>query len=192
MIPDYNDGGVLPPFVGGDATGEQQLPRSPYRSSMLALVDRFATTKERCVILRGLLGLRARLRDAGLSEGLQWVDGSFVEDCEAVKGRPPGDVDVVNLLRRPNGYEDDADWIAFLTGIADLLDPTQTKAIYSCDAYFFDLDADPMLVVEQAAYWFGLFSHQRETFRWKGIVQLDLNEDDSGADVALSAKEMAW
>lgn len=192
MIPDYNDGGVLPPFVGGDATGEQQLPRSPYRSSMLALVERFATTRERGSILRGLLGLRARLRQVGLSEGLQWVDGSFVEDCESVKGRPPGDVDVVNLLRRPNGYEDDVAWIAFLSEIADLLDPVNTKANFSCDAYFFDLDADPVGVVEQAAYWFGLFSHQRETFRWKGLVQLDLNEDDSAADAALTAREAVW
>lgn len=192
MIPPFNEGGVLPPFIGGDATGELQLPRSPYPATMLSLVERFATSQERGVVLRGLMGLRAGLRAVGLTEGLQWIDGSFVEDCEAVKGRPPGDVDVVNLLRRPPALADDAAWIAFLTANFALIDPTQTKATFHCDAYFIDLDTDRILVVEQAAYWFGLFSHQRGTFRWKGLVQLELMEDDVAAEAALDAKERTW
>lgn len=192
MIPAFNDGGVLPPFGGSDATGEQDQPRSPYLATMLALVERFATSRERAAILRGLLGLRASLRDAGLIEGLQWIDGSFVEDCETVKGRPPGDVDVVNLLRRPAELADDVAWNAFLHANLHLIDPFKAKAAFNCDAYFFDLDADPVTVVQQATYWFGLFSHQRNTFRWKGMVQLDLMDDDAAAAAALDAKEGAW
>lgn len=192
MIPGFNDGGVLPPFVGGDATGELQLPRSPYRGTMLSLVERFATSRERGTILRGLIGLRAALRAAGLTEGLQWIDGSFVEDCETVKGRAPGDVDVVNLLRRPAALADDDAWMAFLAANLALIDPAQTKATFHCDAYFIDLDTDRTFVVEQTAYWFGLFSHQRDTFRWKGMVQLELLEDDGPAEAALDALEGTW
>lgn len=192
MIPDFNDGGVLPPFIGGDATGGQGLPRSPYRATMLSLVERFATSKERATILGGLLRLRAALRDAGLSQGLQWIDGSFVESCETVKGRPPGDVDVVSLLRRPDAVADDDAWNNFLNGILPLLEPDQTKAAYHCDAYYIDLDADPVVVAERTAYWFGLFSHQRDTFRWKGLVQLEMADDDAAAAAALAAKEGAW
>ena len=192
MIPNFNDGGVLPPFVGGDATGALQMPRSPYRATMLSVVERFATTRERGAILRGLIGLRAALRAAGLTEGLQWIDGSFVEDCETVKGRAPGDVDVVNLLRRPAGLGEDAAWMAFLAANMALIDPAQTKAAFHCDAYFIDLDTDRASVVEQTAYWFGLFSHQRDSFRWKGMVQLELMEDDGPAEAALDALEGAW
>lgn len=192
MIPVFNDGGVLPPFVGGDATGSRQLPRSPYPATMLSLVERFATSNARATILRGLLGLRAGLRAVGLTEGLQWIDGSFVEDCETVKGRPPGDVDVVNLLRRPSALLQDGAWIAFLANNMALLDPVQTKATFHCDAYFIDLDADRVAVVEQTAYWFGLFSHQRDTFRWKGMVQLELMDDDSAAVAALDAMDGTW
>lgn len=193
MIPAFNDGGVLPPFIGGDATGELQLPRSPYPATMLSLVERFATSQERADILRGLMALRAGLRAAGLTDGLQWIDGSFVEDCESVKGRPPGDVDVVNLLRRPNGLSDDRDWWAFLNANLHLVDPAQTKAAFKCDAYFIDLDlTDRVSMVGQAAYWFGLFSHQRESFRWKGMVQLELMEDDAAAQAALDSKDGTW
>lgn len=191
MIPLF-EGGVLPPFIGGDATGALQLPRSPYPATMLSLVERFATSRERGIILRGLMGLREGLRHAGLTEGLQWIDGSFVEDCETVKGRAPGDVDVVNLVRRPAALSGDSDWSAFLNANMPLIDPAQTKATYHCDAYFIDLDTDQIAVVERASYWFGLFSHQRDTFRWKGMVQLELMEDDSAAHAALDAKEGTW
>lgn len=192
MIPAFNDGGVLPPFVGGDATGELQLPRSPYPASMEVLVERFATSAERAAIIKGLIGLRAGLRAAGLIQGLQWIDGSFVEACETIKGRPPGDVDVVNLVRRPNGVADDQAWLTFLTANHQLFDPQAAKAAFNCDAYFIDLDGDAGNVVEQAAYWFGLFSHQRDTFRWKGLVQLELEEDDTAAEAALAAKDGTW
>ena len=192
MIPDFSDGGVLPPFVGGDATGQLQLPRSPYRASIATLVERFATSPERAAIIRGLIGLRAGLRAVGVTQGLQWIDGSFVENCEAVKGRPPGDVDVVNLLRRPSGLLDDQAWRAFLTANPHLFRPPEVKAAFNCDAYFIDLDADAGNLVEQTAYWFGLFSHQRDTFRWKGLVQLELEDDDAAAEAALAAKGEAW
>jgi len=43
---------------------------------------------------------RAALRDLGLN-GVQWINGSFCEDVERTRGRPPGDIDLVSLIVRP-------------------------------------------------------------------------------------------
>lgn len=193
MIPDFGLGDVLPPFTGGDAVGAF-LPRSPYVTTMGEFVTRFATSPGRAAILRGFKGFRDALRGVGFENGFQWVDGSFVEACERVKGRPPGDVDVVSVVHRPNAYIDQQAWSDFVGQHSlTLLDPTHCKATFSCDAYFIDLNTTPRKVAEQSAYWFGLFSHQRDTFRWKGLVHLDLQSDDEAAMLALDSIEaLGW
>lgn len=191
MIPGFGLGEVLPPFMGDDVVGAV-LERSPYKASMLDLVNRFGTSPERGMILSGLLAFRQALRDAGFADGFQWVDGSFVENCETVKGRPPGDVDVVSILYRPAGFTDDPEWEQFIEDrSADIFDGTHIKATFFCDSYFIDLGIEPDLIAEQCAYWFGLFSHQRDTFRWKGLVQIDLDDDDEAA-VQLALRQQQW
>jgi hypothetical protein len=191
MIPPFGLGDVLPPFVGKDVTGEQQLPRSPYVATGEQLVQAFCTSAERAAILRGFFQFREALRANGLTEGLQWVDGSFVENCEAVKGRPPGDVDVVSLIHRPANAKDDATWTQFVHDrSATLFDSQWAKNTYSCDSYFIDLDAPPQFLAQNAAYWFGLLSHQRDTFRWKGMVQVALDADDAPAVAMIGA--LGW
>lgn len=177
--------------MGGDVVGAAH-PRSPYIASMTEIVERFAISPERANILRGLKQLRDALRGVGFKSGFQWIDGSFVESCEVVKGRPPGDVDVVSVLHRPPAQLDQAVWDDFvvLHGTT-LLDADHCKATYSCDAYYIDLDIFPQSVSEQSAYWFGLFSHQRDTFRWKGLVQVDLQCDDEAAMQVLDGIEAA-
>lgn len=193
MIPSFGLGQVLPPFTGSDETGAHGFPRSPYAATALELVQRFGTSTERGAILRGLLDYRAALRAIGITSAIQWIDGSFVENCEVVKSRPPADIDVVTLLRRPSAHAADADWDAFINANAHLfLDHGGVKATYQCDAYFIDLDIDPILANQQAAYWFGLFSHQRTTFRWKGLVQLDLMCDDPAAAAEITALAPTW
>lgn len=194
MIPEFSLGEVLPPFVGADITGGARLPRSPYPASMFALVQRFCTSSQRAAILRGLLRFRSDLRSDGFSEGFQWIDGSFVENCEAYSNRPPNDVDVVSLLRRPAAVASDEAWTDFVMARrSTMFDPGWTKANYHCDNYFVDLDMDPVSVAEQSAYWIGLFSHQRDTFRWKGMVQLELlAEDDKGAFALIEEREATW
>jgi len=192
MIPDFGLGDVLPPFTGNDVVGAAALPRSPYPATMSELVRRFATSAERAQILRGFKAFRDAIRAIGIENGFQWVDGSFVEACERVKGRPPGDVDVVTVIRRPAALLDDAAWrILVAQHGATLFDAAYCKQTYSCDAYFIDLDIDPRNVSEQTAYWFGLFSHQRDTFRWKGLVQVDIQSDDEAAMQALTEIEAA-
>jgi hypothetical protein len=145
------------------------------------LVARFGGSPERKAILMGLLAYRQTLRDRGLHEGFQWIDGSFVENVEVGRGRPPADVDVVTFARRPAAMKDDAPWRTFVMGSPELFDPRVTKKRYLCDAYFVDLDKRSEIVVEDTRYWFGLFSHQRDTSLWKGMLKVPLCSDDDQA-----------
>lgn len=191
-IPDFGLGNVLPPFLANDVVGAF-APRSPYLATMSELVTRFATSPERATILRGLISFREELRNLGFSTGFQWIDGSFVEHCEVVKGRPPNDIDVVSVVRRPDVHAEDAAWAQFVAQYGDtLFDQAHCKAAFRCDAYFIDLDIPPEFVSRQTAYWFGLFSHQRDTFRWKGMVQVEFECDDDAASVALEEIEAQW
>lgn len=193
MIPEFTHGEVLPPFTNEDVVGQFRSPRSPYNASFSDLVDRFATSPERAAILRGLKRYRDVLRGEGFQHGFQWIDGSFVENCEVVRRRPPGDVDLVSLLRRPPHVRTDAEWSVFLDARWDeVFDSDYCKGMYHCDAYPIDLDASPEIVCEQTVYWFGLFSHQRDTFRWKGLVQIDLQSDDEAAMERLLEIEATW
>ena len=69
-IPQWDRQGLLPPV---DPVDPISPDRSPYQASLLDMVLRFATTPERCVVLRGFLAYRAALHRVGL------VDGYFVE-----------------------------------------------------------------------------------------------------------------
>jgi hypothetical protein len=128
------------------------------------------------------------LRKVGLKDGFQWVDGSFVEDKEKTKGMAPKDVDVVTVFKRPAGLSQDADWVPFATQLLPtLFDADYCKAQFQCDAYQIDLGAPSDSVAMLSAFWFSLFSHQRATYRWKGIVQIPLGPaaTDAAADAEL-------
>ena len=192
MIPGFGLGDVLPPFMGTDVV-DAFLPRSPYPATIEELTDRFCTSGERADILDGFLDFRQELRREGFIEGFQWIDGSFVENCERVKGRPPGDVDVVSVLYRPGVHLGHDDWLYFVNSrLATLFDPDWTKARFRCDAYFIDLDAEPSIIADLAAYWVGLFSHQRDSFRWKGMVQVPFDHDDAPARHLIAGRRAAW
>src|SRR5258707_13269006 len=93
-IPPFDSNSVLPPHLGDPRLSNEI---SPYPCSSLELCDRFATSPDRVRILDGFLRLRALLRDHGMTDGFQWVDGSFLEDVENAEHRPPGDIDVVTF-----------------------------------------------------------------------------------------------
>lgn len=150
---------------------------------MSALRMAFAHSAEREALLLGLLDYRAALHAAGIVDGFQYIDGSFTEDCERLRGRPPRDIDVVTFAALPCAP---ADRRAFLMNHAALFNPAQTKADYHCDAYFVDLQKPPRLLVSDSAYWSGLFSHQRVTALWKGMVQIPLASDDAAVRLALA------
>ena len=110
----------------------------------------------------------------------QWIDGSFVEDVESTRNRPPKDIDVVTLFNRPLKYFSDPklwahDYRAFLHN--DFFNTLTIKPKYHCDTYCIDMDGDPFSSVSSATYWFGLFSEQRGSSRRKGIVEVPLATD---------------
>lgn len=177
MIPSLSESGVLPPFDPAKNAIDVSA-MAPYRTTLLEVAKRFATTPPRVAILKGLIAYRAELRAAGIAIGFQWIDGSFVEDVERNRQRPPEDIDVITFAERPNNTVDLPDWIEFVNDRPNLFDPGITKNMYRCDAYYVDLALPPMILVSSSRYWFGLFSHQRETFLWKGLLEVPLQDDD--------------
>jgi len=180
-IPDFTSSGVLPPYVGSDPTVLSGV--SPYRTTLVELVGRFATSNERKTILSGFLAYRAALLAIGLT-GLQWIDGSFLEDVETTESRSPNDIDVVSFIERPAALRvDQTAWEAFLAANANLFDINRTKTDFQTDSYFVDITMGPAAVIQQTAYWSGLFSHKRTTGLWKGMLELPLSigQDDAQA-----------
>jgi len=182
VFPSFTLSGVLPPYDPNHGpTADTPFGRSPYAISPELLVAIFATSEERKFLLLQLFNYRARLRELGFVTGHQWIDGSFVEDVETLRGRPPGDIDFVTFTRRPSAVTDDSAWTAFVVENAAIINAEGQNGLH---AFFVDLSLPPEVIVRRSAYWFGLFSHQRETALWKGLVQLDLETDD-GAAIAL-------
>ena len=156
---------------------------SPYRTTMREFVERFGTSPERYRIIWGLLAYRANLIACGLT-GFQWLSGSFVEDVENIRGRPPKDVDVVSVINRPVSITSDEQWIEFLDGEYGvfLTDSQAMKDAFHCDAYTIDMNEPSIDIVNSTRFWFGLFSHQRVTSAWKGMVVVELDsEQDADA-----------
>lgn len=181
MIPAINESGVLPPFLPAYGPADPAA-MSPYTASMTEIATRFAITAERKAILMGLLGYRQALRDAGITDGFQWVDGSYLEECERDRGHAPNDIDIVTFAERPNAAVDDASWAVFFAqNKTTLFDPNAIKKAYRCDAYYQDLDLPAKIIVSRVRYWFGLFSHRRLTYLWKGLLQIPLQDDDQAA-----------
>lgn len=176
---------VLPPFLGEEPGDRAHM--SPYPTSMVEVVQRYATSAERIAILRGLISYRSKLRDLGYREGQQWLDGSFVEDVELIRKRPPKDIDIVTFAP-VRGTQDEK--MQHILENLDIFDPERAKEQYSCDAYFVDLTVSPLLLVDTTRYWFGLFSHQRETSLWKGMLQVPMLSDDDAAEAVLHNAEL--
>jgi hypothetical protein len=180
-IPPFGGSGLLPPFVGIDPANS--AASSPYRVSVVDVVNRFSTSVERRMILSGLLQFRADLQDFGLISGFQWLDGSFVENIDKV--RPPRDIDIVTFFRRPASLQNSPALGAAINLKQHLFNPALAKPKYHCDPYFVDLNMDSEQVVRQTKYWFGLFSHTRSGQEWKGMLEIPLA---TLADDATAAK----
>jgi hypothetical protein len=182
QLPAFTISGLLPPYVGSDPTVPHLT--SPYPTTMDVLTQHFATSPKRVEILRGFLGFRQALSNLGISDGFQWLNGSFSEHIEMREQRDPRDLDLVTFFRRPPGVRDDAAFADFFTANKDLFTATYTKQQFCCDAYFVDLDLDPVSVVSQTRYWHGLFSHRRASGEWKGMIELPLAISQADLDAA--------
>lgn len=187
MIPEFNLSGVLPPFIGDSSANP--VASSPYTASIVEVAHELCTTQERAELFRGLLRYRADLVGSGIGQGVQWLDGSFCEAVEKIRGRPPNDIDIVTLFQRPTHLQDPLAWHEFITANMPLLSRAMVKATYHCDAFFVDAGLPAHAVLPQITYWFGLFTHQRESHLWKGILAVPLSDDDA---TALKYIDMNW
>jgi len=185
-IPAWNAEGLLP---AADRANPVSPNRSPYPVVLGDLVMRFSSSPERIAILNGFLGYRAALHAAGLTVGFQWLDGSFVEHIEVgSRRRAPGDVDVVTFYRLPAGLSQ-ADIVARSPELfpTDAAGVQALKDRFKVDARTVNLGQSADRLVDRSAYWSGVWGHQRDTFTWKGFLQIDLSPTDDAAALALLA-----
>lgn len=182
MIPEWNAEGLLPPI---NDLNPVDMNRSPYETDLVQLIQRFATSIERCQILRGYLAHRAELHLLGVDTGFQWLDGSFSENIELIEHRSPGDVDVVTFTHRGDDFFD-----ALTEDQIRLLGDTEwIKDRFKVDFYIQSLQDDPEILVSMSAYWYSMWSHRRSR-QWKGFLKLDLApHQDTEALAMLEARQ---
>lgn len=175
----------MPPV---DAAAPTSANRAPYAVTLSDFMLRFSTSQKRTEILAGFLNYRAALHGAGLASGFQWVNGSFMEHVEICprRNRPPNDIDVVTFYRLKAG----ATQATVAAGAPELFpsSPAEHDALkqkYLVDAFAISLGSNSERLVDRSAYWYGVWGHQRESFKWKGFLQLDLAPGEDAAARAL-------
>jgi len=169
-IPQWDIQGLLPPI---DPVDPVSAERSTCQVSLLDLVLRFATSPDRCKVLKGFLAYRAVLHLAGLTEGFQWINGSFTEHVETLEHRSPNDIDVVTFLKTPDDFLLTDDQL-------DLLEPDAAKKRFLVDSYFVEINREsPDALIERSIYWYGVWSHRRNMV-WKGYLRIDLDPTEDG------------
>ena len=181
----WNALGLLPPIAPEDLVGSN---RSPYMLTLSEVAEIFVTTETRLGVFRGLVRYRKALYDIGICKGFQWLNGSFVEQVEIMRKRPPNDTDVVNFVYLPQGCKNQQD---LFEKNPDLFAQAKVKVDFQVDGYWVFLGG-PMTeqAVRQVSYWYGLWSHQRGSLAWKGFVQLALSPNADGSiDDILKMKE---
>jgi hypothetical protein len=166
-IPVFTIDGILPPFTGA-GPGDDPSLMSPYAVDSMEVAIRFGTTDGRRRILNGWLDHRAALREIGIVDGFQWLDGSFLEEKE------PNDLDIVCFIRLPQSVSSVEEQLGLWNNNLALFDRSAVRATYSLDCFFIDLNGSPEALVSLSRYYLQLFSHQRQTFLWKGMIQIPL------------------
>lgn len=185
VIPYFDIHGLVPPIRPGEAGHSED--RSPYPTDMLAFCQRFGTSADRRRILSGLLKLREELRGIGVTDGYQWLDGSFLEDVERLRGRPPGDIDVVTFAV----LGDAAAQRRTIQAGPHLFDTEACRLRFRVDHYV--MYADRLLDEPYArwvAYWYSMWAHQRGSQRWKGFASVSLASNDAEARTWLVSMEL--
>ena len=171
-IPPWNSSAVLPPIRPGQAG--HSADRSPYRVTLIDVVERFAQSHERIRILRGLIGYRKDLSEAGIHSGFQWLDGSFMEHKEQIEGAAPNDIDVVTFYLLPNGQNQKT----LIADHPEVFDRETVQKKYPVDAFCHQLgDALIPNDIRQISYYYSMWSHRRNGV-WKGFVEVNLSSEE--------------
>ncbi|HHT0126490.1 TPA: DUF6932 family protein [Raoultella planticola] len=169
-IPNWNEIGVIPPM---DMEHPTSAYRSPYKTDILKFVERYATSLQRIEILLGFIKFRKEINKTGLTDGFQWIDGSFIEDVELIEKRPPNDIDVVTFFNLAfNETQQDV-----VMRNPNLFVPHMgkwRKQEFRVDSYFQSLGVSKEQLVERTVYWYSMWSHRRD-LTWKGFLQIPLD-----------------
>ena len=191
-FPKWEEDGVFPPVDRENPASPYN--RSPHRVLLADLVRNLGISPPRLRILRGFLEYRRALHTLGIVEGIQWVNGSFVEDVETRRGQvAPNDIDVVTFAILPAGMT--------LSNLLQLTpritNPLHTKNDFLVDGYIEPIsELTPNQLINVVAYWYGLWSHTKRDvpnalttspdFEWKGFLQVSLaSAEDATAEMAL-------
>lgn len=166
-IPPFNHHGVIRPFNGSQPDGDLgQL--SPYQATPKDVINSLGFSSDRKELLKCWIDYRRELTKVGLGSGFQWLVGSFVED-----GKSPKDIDLVTFHHKPNGSLSIEE---IINRHPNLFRRDLAKEQFRVDPKFVSLDIPAEKLIRAAAFFLNLFSHQRETFKWKGVLQVPLGE----------------
>jgi hypothetical protein len=184
-LPPFDIRGLLPPVNDVNEIGAD---RSPYFCSMTTLCSALGTSDHRKWLLRNLINYRSLIASDDYIEGIQFIDGSFVEDIEKTEDRNPNDIDVFSILIPPAKYGN-ANNLWKTTGIKffvdEIIDNTKNKSRYNLDCYGVLLGQQNYIdFLKSAVYWYSLFSHKKVSREWKGFVAVPLNANDDLAALA--------
>lgn len=170
MIPPFDHNYVLPPYIGESPT--QRAQQSPYHADIMDLCKCFATTHSRVEILKGFIQFRLEAYTHGISNTIQWIDGSFVEDKLNRENAEPNDIDVVTFINLPQPIQ-----LTILDTFPAFVDSNISKQRYYVDHYVLDIST-PAAAVRNTQYWLQLFSHNRYGV-WKGMLEVPLYQDNT-------------
>lgn len=149
---------------------------------MSELLVALGTTPARQNLIFGLLKYRELLGSFGYTAGVQFIDGSFVEDVETREARDPGDIDIFSFLMQPAQYVGNvALWqsTGFPQWATEVVNRTLNKQRYQLDTYGMVVDqGGPLEMMNATIYWYSLFSHKKVAQDWKGFVRIALDPVD--------------
>lgn len=165
----WNEQGFIPPVLDRNPAGKF---RSPYSISLLDFYNLFSCiSAERLQLLNNFLQYREHLHTAGVVNGEQWINGSFLINIEKIDGRAPRDIDIVTFIYSYDSQNEEKISDFMQSDIADSL---------KIDAYYLDYQGEsPEVVIAQTTYWHSLWSQMRgNDGQWKGYLKINMNPQE--------------
>lgn len=176
----YTLRGVVP-HHGDDWPYSLSMP--PYPIALTEFARAFTYTPSRLALFTGLLHQRRLLKARGIN-GVQWVNGSFVQS-ESLYGRDPEDIDLLTWVSC--GSEEE------FNRLVSEIDGNELKRVTHCHSFFAPA-INGAIPWPLAGYWLWLFGHtntskvvdEKDRGLAKGFFVIDLA--DSEESITLGAE----
>ena len=117
--------------------------------------------RQRVDLAEGFLAYRAALHYWDVTNGYQWINGSFVENVEqSSKARPPRDIDVVTFYYGNENHD----------SYSNLINPELSRQEFNVDAYGIELN-QPLDIptVTFIGHLHSLWSHRKGDPHLEGV-----------------------